>query len=188
MDQSLQTTETPPSPLVRLIAPVPIEALVVIEPLSGRDGTNRSRSGHCQIAADTDRDAVLAWLARYAGSPNTFSNCRKEAERLLLWSLVELGQPLSSLTHEDLLRYQQFMGNPQPAERWVMGGGRKLPRSYAGWRPFAGPPVARQSAPGHGDAQFNVLLAGAVWLPCRQSAGLESPTAHTRRSAGGPFP
>ena len=61
-----------------------------------------------QISADTDRDAVLAWLARYADSPNTLANSRREAERLLLWSLLECGKPLSSLTHEDLLVYQRF--------------------------------------------------------------------------------
>lgn len=65
---------------------------------------------------------------------------RKEAERLLLWSLVELGKPLSSLTHEDCLRYQRFLADPQPATLWVTGGiaggGRKHPRGDARWRPF----------------------------------------------------
>lgn len=118
---------------------VQLGSLAVGDALSGRHGTNRSRSGHCQVAADTDRDAVLAWLARYADSPNTLANSRREAERLLLWSLVERGKPLSSLAHEDLLLYQRFLADPQPAERWVMPVGRKLPRSHPGWRPFAGP-------------------------------------------------
>ncbi|MGH7462896.1 MAG: tyrosine-type recombinase/integrase, partial [Longimicrobiales bacterium] len=126
---------------------MPIERLVIVEPLSGRTGVNRS-TGRRQIAADCDRDAVLAWLARYADSPNTLFNCRKESERLLLWSLAELGKPLSSLTHEDLLVYQRFLGDPQPADRWVMAAGRKLPRSHPGWRPFAGPlsPASQRQA------------------------------------------
>ncbi|HPM68464.1 MAG TPA: tyrosine-type recombinase/integrase [Piscinibacter sp.] len=128
-------TET--SAAFRLIRPAPIETVVVTDELSGRLGRNRS-PGRRQIGADTDHDAVLAWLARSADSPNTLANSRREAERLLLWSLVEAGKPLSSLTHEDLLAYQRFLADPQPAERWVMTG-RKLPRQHADWRPFAGP-------------------------------------------------
>lgn len=117
----------------------PLGAIVVLDALSGRDGTNRSRSGHCQIDAQTDQEAILAWLARYAGSPNTLANSRREAERLLLWSLMERGKPLSSLAHEDVLLYRRFLANPQPAERWVMAPGRKRGRQDPGWRPFAGP-------------------------------------------------
>lgn len=127
----------PTTIVVRLIRPEPIESLVVAEELSGRVGSNRSL-GHRQISADTDREALLAWLARSADSPNTLANSRREAERLLLWALVEAGRPLSSLTHEDLLVYQRFLADPQPAERWVMTG-RKLPRQHSDWRPFAGP-------------------------------------------------
>lgn len=148
MNQALQTAETPQSSSVCLLAPVPIEHLVVIDELSGRDGSNRSRGGHTQIAADTDREALLAWLARFADSPNTFANCRKEAERLLLWSLAQLGKPLSSLTHEDLLAYERFLSDPRPCDRWVMTAGRKLPRNHPGWRPFAGPlsPASQRQA------------------------------------------
>lgn len=125
------------TPTVGPARPQPIETVVVDEVLSGRAGSNRS-PGHRQIAADTDREALLAWLARSADSPNTLANSRREAERLWLWALVEAGKPLSSLTHEDLLVYQRFLADPQPTERWVMAG-RKLPRQHPDWRPFAGP-------------------------------------------------
>lgn len=117
----------------------PLDGPRLVDALSGRHGTNRSLAGHRQIAANTDRDAMLAWLARYADSPRTLANSRKEAERLLLWTLTELGKPLSSLTHEDLLAYQRFLADPQPAQRWLMAPGRKLARHHPGWRPFAGP-------------------------------------------------
>lgn len=134
-------SKQPPSPAtsagLRLIRPAPIESITVADELSGRLGSNRSL-GRRQIGADTDREAVLAWLARSADSPNTLANSRREAERLLLWALFEAGKPLSSLTHEDLLVYQRFMADPQPVERWVMTG-RKLPRGHVDWRPFAGP-------------------------------------------------
>lgn len=104
-----------------------------------RAGTNRAHSNRPQIAANSDVDAIKAWLARYLDTNTTFSNFRKEAERLLLWSTIQLGKPLSSLTHEDCLVYQHFLKDPQPAQRWVLPNGRKVARSHPDWRPFAGP-------------------------------------------------
>jgi site-specific recombinase XerD len=75
-------------------------------------------------------------------SPNTFNSYRKEAERLLLWSTLATKKPVSSLTHEDLLAYQHFLVDPQPAADWVMRRGRKVARTHADWRPFAGPLAA----------------------------------------------
>lgn len=139
-------TDTPGTLIRGLSAPVASHA--VLDPLSGREGTNRSRSGHCQLMAENDHEAVLAWLARYVGSPHTLANSRREAERLLLWAQVERGKPLSSLTHEDLLLYQRFLADPQPRDRWVMPPGRKLARAHPSWRPFAGPlsPVSIRQA------------------------------------------
>ncbi|WP_109477228.1 tyrosine-type recombinase/integrase [Paraburkholderia sp. C35] len=123
--------------------PAPLETIAIPPALDGRTGTNRAAGGRGQIAADNDLDAIRAWLARVADTQTTFESYRKEAERLLLWSLVELGKPLSSLTHEDCLRYQHFLVDPQPAAIWVAnagaGGGRKHPRGDARWRPFYGP-------------------------------------------------
>lgn len=114
----------------------------------GRDGANRATGNRPQIAATNDVDALKAWLARYHDTKTTFDNYRKEAERLLLWSTIELRKPMSSLTHEDLLAYQHFLADPQPAARWVLKDGRKVARSHAQWRPFAGPlsPNSRRQA------------------------------------------
>jgi integrase/recombinase XerD len=116
----------------------PLEQVIVPVPLDGSQGSNRSR-GNRQIAADNDVDAVKAWLARFLDKQTTFDNYRKEAERLLLWSTIEMGKPLSSLTHEDWLVYKAFLLNPQPRERWVASAGRKFPRPHPQWKPFAGP-------------------------------------------------
>jgi integrase/recombinase XerD len=121
------------------IVPAPLDALVIRAVLDGRDGRNRATGQQAQIAATTDLDALRAWLARFTDTKTTFENYRKEAERLLLWSILELGKPLSSLNHEDLLVYQHFLADPQPLALWVAGGGRKHPRSDARWRPFYGP-------------------------------------------------
>ncbi len=96
---------------IALIAPRPLDTLAVPVELDGRDGTNRA-PGRRQIAANDDLSAIRAWLARVVDTKTTFENYRKEAERLLLWSLVELGKPLSSLTHEDLLAYRRFLADP----------------------------------------------------------------------------
>jgi site-specific recombinase XerD len=52
--------------------------------------------------------------------------------------VIERGKPLSSLTHEDLVAYRHFLADPQPRERWMLKGKKKLPRGHADWRPFAG--------------------------------------------------
>jgi site-specific recombinase XerD len=116
-----------------------LESFTLPLELDGTRGSNRSRDGNRQIQADNDIDAVKAWLARFVDKRTTFDNYRKEAERLLLWSTLQLGKPLSSLTHEDWLLYRLFLRDPQPAGRWIAAEGRKCPRAHPGWRPFAGP-------------------------------------------------
>lgn len=117
----------------------PLEHLLHSAQLDGSNGTNRVLGGRTQISATTDIAAIQAWLARFIDSPNTFANYRKEAERLLLWATIAMRKPVSSLTHEDLLLYQYFLNDPQPAAQWVMPAGRKVARTHPHWCPFAGP-------------------------------------------------
>ena len=123
-----------------LITPRPLDKLALPDDLDGRNGANRG-TGRRQIGADKDLDAIRAWLSRVASTKNTFENYRKEAERLMLWSIVQLGKPLSSLTHEDLLLYQHFLADPHPQEYWVASE-RKFPRTDPRWRPFQRPLAA----------------------------------------------
>ncbi|HET7833303.1 MAG TPA: tyrosine-type recombinase/integrase [Gallionella sp.] len=134
--------------LTRIPAVAPLELIYLTGGTDGRTGTNRAVGNRPQIAATNDVEAIKAWLARFADTPTTLNSYRKEAERLLLWSVVELGKPMSSLTHEDLLVYQRFLASPQPAERWIMKSGHKYSRFDAGWRPFAGPlsPTSQRQA------------------------------------------
>jgi integrase/recombinase XerD len=129
------------------IFPAPLDTLAVPAGLDGTAGTNRA-TGQAQIAATHDLDAIRAWLARFADTKTTFENYRKEAERLLLWSIVQAGKPLSSLTHEDCLVYQRFLSDPQPAAVWVAAGSRKHARADSRWRPFYGPlsPASQRQA------------------------------------------
>lgn len=116
----------------------PVETLVVPSQLDGRDGWNRADPTQKQISASNDLDAVRAWLANFADKKTTFASYRKEGERLLLWALLDAHKPLSSLTHEDLLRYRAFLLDPQPAAQWVSATGSKFARADPRWRPFNG--------------------------------------------------
>jgi site-specific recombinase XerD len=171
-----------PPPTSPALQPAPFETLVIPLELDGSVGLNRSSTGRAQIAANNDLDAIRAWLSRFVDTKTTFENYRKEAERLLLWSVVMLGKPLSSLTHEDCLRYQQFLADPQPAATWVAGGGRKHARTDARWRPFYGPlsPASQRQAIVILNALFSWLvqagyLAGNPLSLSRQRARQAAP-------------
>jgi site-specific recombinase XerD len=133
---------------VPISSTLPIESVVLGPHIDGSSGSNRAAGVRAQIAATNDVDAIKAWLARFINTKTTFENYRKEAERLLLWSTLQLEKPFSSLTHEDLLAYQHFLADPQPAARWIAQDGRKVARSHPAWRPFAGPlsPTSQRQA------------------------------------------
>jgi site-specific recombinase XerD len=119
------------------LAPTPLELLNAPQSLSGESGTNRAPAFITQqISAANDLQAVQCWLAEFDKSPQTQRSYRKEAERLLLWSLIEKQKPLSSLTRDDLRDYQHFLSDPQPQLRWC---GQRKPRQDINWRPFQGP-------------------------------------------------
>lgn len=117
-----------------------------------------------QLAARSDLDAVRAWLSNDADTKTTFDTYRKEAERLMLWAVVQRGKPLSSLTHEDLQQFNAFLADPQPASRWVSAKddgsiGGKYARGDVRWRPFNGPLSAASQR------QARVILNGLfTWL------------------------
>jgi site-specific recombinase XerD len=137
---------------------VRLAELAVPAHLDGRQGRNRTASAG-QLTAIDDRSALLAWLAHFVDTPATLASYRKEAERLILWCTQQHCVALSDLTHEDLLVYQRFLSNPQPAERWVMASGQKPGRNSPLWRPFAGPlgPSSQRQA-------LSILNAMFSWL------------------------
>ena len=125
---------------------VPLERLLVPTSLSGVDGSNRGLVEDCTIPARQDYDAVQAWLSLYApgvdpvtkepiGNANTWRAYRKEAERLLLWSLFERRKALSELNPLDIADYRRFLFAPGP----MFVGARSAQRWSDQWRPFEGP-------------------------------------------------
>lgn len=160
----------------------PMEALPVPRELDGSRGVNREWDVPRQIGADTDVAAVLAWLANFTGKQTTFDAYRKEAERLLLWCVLERGKPLSSLTHEDWLAYKGFLVNPLPRARWVSEQNRRHPRGDPRWRPFAGAlsESSRRQAGVILNSMFSWLvsagyLAGNPLSLSRQRSGRQAP-------------
>jgi site-specific recombinase XerD len=121
---------------------VPWESLRLPHEVDGSAGTFRAPSATCTLDASNDYEAVQAWLSLHE-SAATQRTYRKEAERLILWAIVERGRALSSLTTEDAVAYRAFLRRPTPRERWV---GPLRPRSTPDWRPFAGGLSPRSAA------------------------------------------
>jgi site-specific recombinase XerD len=126
---------------------VPLESFLVPHELNGAYGSNRGdRPG---ISARNDLEAIHTWLARYPSGSHTQRAYRKEAERFLLWSVLEAGKALSSLSVEDCISYRNFLwylGRQSdevwaqyyriPQKRWL--GPRGIERLSSLWRPFEG--------------------------------------------------
>jgi site-specific recombinase XerD len=133
----------------------PWERLAVPQMLDGSQGAFRAPRASCALAADDDYQAVQAWLSLHE-SAATQRAYRKEAERLMLWAIVERGRALSSLTTEDAIAYRAFVRQPTPRARWVRPA---QPRHSADWRPFAGALSPRSTA-----YALTVLSAMYRWL------------------------
>ena len=118
-------------------AVVPIERLIVPAGLDGRDGRFRRPQAQCLLAAGDDLAAVRAWIASKTPGSHTQRAYRKEAERFVLWAIVQRGRALSSMTQEDCVAYRDFLADPQPASRWCAPRSRE--RWSPAWRPFEGP-------------------------------------------------
>lgn len=121
---------------------VPLERFAPPAALDGATGTNRAPLARCKLAAANDHEAIQAWLRLRPPSSHTWRAYRKEAERFLLWSVLERGQALSSLDGDACVAYRDFLAAPGPA--WT--GPRNAQRWSEDWRPFEGPLAARSAA------------------------------------------
>ena len=134
---------------------VPWEILSLPQDVDGTNGTFRSPKSTCTLDACNDYEAVQAWLSLHE-SAATLRAYRKEAERLILWAILERGRALSSLTVEDAVAYRAFLRRPIPAHRWI---GPSRPRTSSDWKPFAGPLSPRS-------VSYSLSVLGALfgWL------------------------
>ena len=136
-------TQLQPVQLDRVVAPatalVPFEKFLLFD-LDGSEGRFRAPPHQCLLEARNDYEAIAAWLATKhdpngSGRTATHRSYRKEAERLLLWAILEQGKPLSSLTVEDANAFKWFLA--APPTRWC--GPRHHQRWSPLWRPLEGP-------------------------------------------------
>ena len=157
---------TPGWEIQKSAALVPFEVFAPPSDLDGSSGTNRL-PGRCRLNAPNDYAAIEAWLATQR-NPNTARAYRREAERLLLWAVLERQRALSSLAIEDVTDYFGWLASLQctdpqawpwniPRERWV--GDRHAPRWSSQWRPFDGPLTLRSR-----QQAFRILKVLFDWL------------------------
>lgn len=151
---------------------VPIERMHINDKtLSGIAGRNRAPGKECGIEADNDLDAIASWLNRYTLEPHTYRAYRKEAERFLLWAIVERGKALSDLSVEDCTTYKAFLAklDPDTDWRWISPIARKRFSQY--WRPFTGAlsPLSQKHA-------LTIITSLFDWL-CSQRYLLSNPLA-----------
>lgn len=122
---------------------------------NGALGTNRAPIERCKVNASNDFEAIQAWLGLRVPGSHTWRAYRKEAERYLLWTVLERGKALSSLDGQDCVAYRGFLCNPGPA--WT--GPRKEQRWSESWRPFEGP-----LSVGSADTAMTIVRALCEWL------------------------
>jgi site-specific recombinase XerD len=135
---------SPPPPRTAI---VPLERFLAPAALDGSQGLNRG--DRALLSARNDMEAINAWLKTRKPGGHSVRSYRKEAERFLLWAIMEKGKPISSLSVEDCTDYRDFLwalGRTPPAEwalrhqipqtAWV--GKRGTERWSEYWRPFSG--------------------------------------------------
>ena len=199
----------------RATAIVPLEKFIVPVELNGSTGLYRAPQHLCLIRATNDYDAILAWIRSRHGLPleqkaamkrrrgldpaspegpmewlnylsHTQRAYRKEAERFLLWAIVEHKKPLSSMTLEDCEAYRRFLADPAPADRWC--GPRAREKWSPLWRPFEGPLASR--AQRHAITILKSLykfLVDQCYLIGNPWNGVSAPKANMRIDAGRSF-
>jgi site-specific recombinase XerD len=152
----------------------------IVSDLDGSRGRYRREQKDCLLLAANDYEAIRSWVRTKGAHQDLESDSHtqraylREAERLLLWSIIERDKPLSSLTHEDCVDYVDFLRHPEPENRWC--GARGVRRWSSGWRPFEGPlsPSARRQAIVILNNLFTFLQAKA-YLAGNAMAGIRSP-------------
>ncbi len=146
---------------------MPLESLLVPTPLDGAQGDNRAL-GRPRIEAVNDHQAINAWLNAVGRNENTRRSYRREAERLLLWAILERGKAMASLNVDDAAEHQQWLlalgRTPEKYWRWRIEqarwiGLRNIPRWSPDWRPYEGSLALRSQ-----QQTYTILKSMFEWL------------------------
>jgi site-specific recombinase XerD len=194
---------------------VPLEKLIVPAALSGSNGLYRLPQELCLLRATNDYEAILAWIRAKQGTSTAAQAAKrrrtgaepavpggpvaglgalshtqraylKEAERFLLWAVVQRQKPLSSMMLEDCTAYRDFLADPQPVATWC--GPRARARWSPLWRPFEGPlsPSAQRRAIAILKSLYRFLV-DQCYLRGNPFAGLALPRANQGMDIGRSF-
>lgn len=126
---------------------LPLEYLQIPQHLDGSAGRNRGKSIVSQCK--NDLQAIEGWLNQNTAGSSTWRSYRREAERFLLWMVIERGKSLSDASENDVCLYAAFLarlghagGNEEswpytvPEIEWLAP--RATRRWSSAWRPFEG--------------------------------------------------
>lgn len=148
----IDTAALTPPPRIGI---VPLERFRSPSERDGSRGVNRAPIERCKVAAANDYEAIQAWLRLRVQGTHTWRAYRKEAERFLLWAVMERRKALSSLDGDDCVAYRDFLATPGP--EWV--GPRNAQRWSEAWRPFEGALSVRSQA-----TAMTIVRALCEWL------------------------
>jgi site-specific recombinase XerD len=138
-----------------LVPMTPLEEITLPSTLDGSQGKNRSHESSL-LTAQHDMQAIELWLSRLDKDSHTYRAYRREAERILLWAIVDRGKAFSSLHTIDMSDYRRFLLDPRPVEQWI---GSPQKKGHADWRPFTGPLSERSTR--YAETVLNALFS---WL------------------------
>jgi len=133
----------------------PLEEISLPSEFDGSHGKNRSHESSL-LQAQNDMHAIELWLSRLDKDSHTYRAYRREAERILLWAIVDRGKAFSSLHTIDMSDYRRFLLDPRPVAQWI---GSPKKKGHAEWRPFTGPLSERSTR--YAETVLNALFS---WL------------------------
>jgi integrase len=124
---------------------VPLEYLEIPSRLDGSRRLNRGTSLDSRMADDLQ--AIHAWLNQNRTGSSTWRSYRREAERFLIWMLMERAKSFSEATSDDVRLYVDFLAElgqtrgdegswpyAVPEKEWLAP--RATRRWSRAWRPF----------------------------------------------------
>ena len=127
--------ERPALPALAELYLDPLSPYVQNEKLNGRDGIFKGKSPNL-LKAETDIDAIVVSLGKYADKRPTLKVYAREITRFCLWSYKERGLPISSVGVQEARLYREFLDRI-PGD-WISDSPSPPPRNTAEWRPFRG--------------------------------------------------
>ena len=133
----------------------PWEHIVVPQDVDGSAGTFRAPRASCALKARNDYEAVQAWLSLHEAAA-TQRAYRKEAERLILWAVIERGWARWGVPTGAGGAPRACLPRPARGGRWAA---RARPRGSPEWRPFVDGLSTRSTA-----YALSVLGALFRWL------------------------